>query len=65
MQLKKKEIKEAIYKIFKITIRNIRIMIVKGKIKKYKGRIGYRHNWKKAYITLNKGQNLNLSDITE
>ncbi|MFI4847230.1 MAG: 50S ribosomal protein L23 [Candidatus Makana argininalis] len=59
----KKEIKYAIYKLFKIKVKNIRTLIMKGKTKFYKKRIGYRSNWKKAYITIKKNQKLNFKNI--
>lgn len=56
----KSEIKTAVSKLFGAKVNNVRTLIVKGKQKRHKQRI-YRHsNWKKAYITLKKGQKIDL-----
>jgi large subunit ribosomal protein L23 len=52
----KKEIKVAIEKLFKVKVKSVNIIIVKGKIKQ-KGR---RKNFKKAYIIIEKDQNINF-----
>ncbi|QTM69031.1 50S ribosomal protein L23 [Buchnera aphidicola (Hormaphis cornu)] len=55
------EIKMAIYKIFEVKVKKINTLIVKGKKKRLNnGRYSYRSDWKKAYVTLYKGQNLDL-----
>ncbi|QJC29129.1 50S ribosomal protein L23 [Enterobacteriaceae endosymbiont of Plateumaris rustica] len=57
----KKDIKIAIQKIFNVKIKNINTLIVKGKTKKNKKHIYHRSNWKKAYISLEKGQNIDFN----
>ncbi|MGK2896882.1 MAG: 50S ribosomal protein L23 [Candidatus Makana argininalis] len=59
----KKEIKYAIYKLFKIKVKNIRTLIVKGKTKFYNKKKGCRSNWKKAYISINKNHKLNFKNL--
>ncbi|MFI4819118.1 MAG: 50S ribosomal protein L23 [Enterobacterales bacterium] len=59
----KKEIKYAIYKLFKIKVKKIRTLIIKGKTKFYKKRISRKSNWKKAYITLKKNLKIDFKDI--
>ncbi|MFI4846961.1 MAG: 50S ribosomal protein L23 [Candidatus Makana argininalis] len=59
----KKEIKYAIYKLFNVKVKKIRTLIIKGKTKFYKKKIGYRSNWKKAYITVEKNFKLNFKNI--
>ncbi|WMY97279.1 MAG: 50S ribosomal protein L23 [Arsenophonus sp.] len=61
----KQEIRDAIKKIFKIEVQNINTVQIKGKIKKNKNIIGRKKNWKKAYITLKKGQSLDIINTTE
>ncbi|AIN47250.1 50S ribosomal protein L23 [Candidatus Palibaumannia cicadellinicola] len=56
----KAEIKHAIYKLFEAKVKKIRTIVVKGKIKRHGRRIGFRSNWKKAYITLKDKQDLDL-----
>jgi len=57
---KKIEIKFAIEKIFKVEVKSINTMIVKGKKKRKGNKISCHKNWKKAYITIKKGQNMDL-----
>ncbi|QJC28237.1 50S ribosomal protein L23 [Enterobacteriaceae endosymbiont of Plateumaris braccata] len=57
----KKDIKTAIQKIFNIKVKNINTLIVKGKTKKNKNYKYHRNNWKKAYISLQKGQNIDFN----
>ena len=57
----KKEIKQAIEKLFKVKIKNIKTIKIKGKNKIFKGTKGKRSDYKKAIICLNKGENLDYS----
>ena len=57
----KKEIKQAIEKLFKVKIKNIKTIKIKGKNKIIKGTKGKRSDYKKAIICLNKGENLDYS----
>lgn len=54
----KTEIKAAVYKLLKVEVDNVHTLIVKGKTKCHKQYIGYRSDWKKAYITLKEGQDI-------
>ncbi len=57
----KKEIKQAIEKLFKVKIKKIKTIKIKGKSKIFKGTKGKRSDYKKAIICLNKGENLDYS----
>ena len=57
----KKEIKQAIEKLFKVKVKNIKTIKIKGKSKIFKGTKGRRSDYKKAIICLNKGENLDYS----
>ncbi len=57
----KKEIKQAIEKLFKVKIKTIKTIKIKGKNKIFKGTKGRRADYKKAIICLNKGENLDYS----
>ena len=57
----KKEIKEAIEKLFKVKVREIKTLKIKGKNKVFKGTKGRRSDYKKAIICLNKGESLDYS----
>ncbi|VFP87624.1 50S ribosomal protein L23 [Candidatus Erwinia haradaeae] len=56
----KLEIKSAIQKIFSVEVECVNTLLVKGKSKRHKQRIGHRKNWKKAYVTIKSGQNIAL-----
>lgn len=55
MSSNKVEIKKAIERAFKVKVRDIRTMIVAGKIKRSGRNFGKRSNVKKAYVTLADG----------
>ena len=57
----KKEIKQAIEKLFKVKIKKIKTIKIKGKTKTFKGTKGRRSDYKKAIICLDKGENLDYS----
>ena len=53
---KKRQIKEAVEKIFDVQVEKVRTANFKGKIKRQGRNRGRRPSWKKAYITLKAGQ---------
>ena len=57
----KDQIKQAVEKNYKVQVVGVNSLIHKGKQKKYRNRIGYRSNRKKAIVTLAQGQSLDLS----
>ena len=52
----KAEVKNAIEKLFKVTVEDVKILNVKGKTKAFKGKPGKRPDWKKAYVRVQSGQ---------
>ena len=50
------EIKQAVEKIFKVKVTDVHIMLVRGKVKRYKNLLGKRSDWKKAVVTLKPGE---------
>ena len=52
----KKEIKDAVEKMFEVTVESVRVVNVKGKSKSFKLRTGKRNDWKKAYVRVQEGQ---------
>lgn len=61
----KKEIKTAVEKLFEVKVTAVNTLINKGKVKRHGQRIGRRSDWKKAYVTLAEGQNLDLASGNE
>ena len=57
----KDEVKKAIEKIFKVKVKSVNTINVKGKKKVFKGTKGKRSDYKKAVITLIKGETLDYS----
>lgn len=57
------EIKNAVQNLFKVKVDKVNTLINKGKIKRYSNKLGRRKNWKKAYVTLKKGQNLDFLNL--
>ena len=57
----KEQIKQAVEKHYSVQVLAINTLIQKGKQKKYRNRIGYRSDRKKAIVTLAEGQSLDLS----
>ena len=55
------EIKSAIEKIFKVKVTKVNTSILRGKIKSFKGSVGYRKDLKKAIVTLAEGYTIDSS----
>lgn len=54
------EIKTAIEKLFQVYVEKVNTILVKGKKKRKKNKIIKSSNWKKAYVILRSGQDLNF-----
>ena len=55
------EIKAAIEKIFKVKVTKVNTSILRGKVKSFKGSVGYRKDTKKAIVTLAEGNTIDSS----
>jgi large subunit ribosomal protein L23 len=55
------EIKAAVELLFKVEVKSVNVMNVKGKTKRFGRSVGRRDNVRKAYVMLKPGQELNLS----
>ncbi len=58
----KPEVKAAVELLFKVSVESVQITNVKGKHKKFGRYMGSRKNWKKAYVCLRPGQEINFVD---
>ncbi len=56
----KTEIKQAVEKMFDVKVESVTTMNVKGKSKRTGRIMGKRSDWKKAYVTLVEGADLNF-----
>jgi large subunit ribosomal protein L23 len=57
----KPEIKAAIELMFKVQVDRVQVLNVKGKEKRFGRFMGRRRDWKKAYICLKPGQEINFA----
>ncbi len=58
----KPEIKAAVELLFKVDVKSVQVSNVKGKVKRFRGAVGRRKGWKKAYVCLKAGQEINFVD---
>ena len=52
----KVEIRRAVEKVFNVRVVDVRTMQMKGKVKRFGRTMGRRRHWKKAVVTLAKGE---------
>lgn len=57
----KPKIKEAVEALFGVKVKAVNTLVAKGKTKRFRGRPGRRKDVKKAYVTLEEG---NMIDVT-
>ncbi len=56
----KSEIKRAVEALFDVTVQRVRVVNVRGKIKRFGRTPGKRKNWKKAYVRLAEGDDIDF-----
>ncbi|HLD84775.1 MAG TPA: 50S ribosomal protein L23 [Coxiellaceae bacterium] len=62
MDATKSMIKNAIEQLFSVRVRDVNVLRVKGAIARKLGRVvGQKSSWKKAYVVLEAGQEINLA----
>ena len=57
----KQEIKTSVEKLFSVKVKAVNTILLKGKVKRFKGVLGRRSNTKKAIVTLAPGDTIDLS----
>ena len=57
----KLEIKTAVQALFDVKVENVRVLNVKGKTRRTRFGIGKRSDWKKAYVRLEQGQDIDFA----
>lgn len=55
------EIRTAVEQLFNVKVRNVRVCNVKGKQVRFGRRLGRRSDWKKAYVTLDGDQQIDIA----
>lgn len=58
----KPEIKAAVELLFKVQVESVQVATVKGKQKRFGRSMGRRKNWKKAFVCLKPGQEINFAE---
>jgi large subunit ribosomal protein L23 len=57
----KLEIKTAVQSLFNTKVESVRVLNVKGKTKRTRYGVGIRSDWKKAYVRLEQGQEIDFA----
>ena len=58
----KLEIKKAVEQLFEVGVQSVRTVVVKGKTKRTRHGMGKRSDWKKAYVSLEQGQEIDFAE---
>jgi large subunit ribosomal protein L23 len=61
MESTKEEIASAVEELFKVKVTKVNTLIQKGKTKRFRGRPGRRSDIKKAIVTLQEGQSIDIT----
>ncbi|MEH6580906.1 MAG: 50S ribosomal protein L23 [Halioglobus sp.] len=57
----KAEVKKSVEQLFKVNVTAVRTLKVKGKVKRNKFGMSARPTWKKAYVRLEQGQDIDFA----
>ena len=57
----KQEVRQAVEKMFEVKVADVQIVNVRGKQKRFGNMLGWRSDWKKAYVRLAPGSEINLA----
>ncbi len=57
----KPQIKEAVEALFSVKVKAVNTVVTKGKVKRFRGTLGTRKDVKKAYVTLEEGNSVDVS----
>src|SRR5207253_8243108 len=57
----KREVKAAVEELFSVKVKAVNTIRVQGKLKRFRGRIGRRSDYKKAVVTLGEGQRIDVT----
>jgi large subunit ribosomal protein L23 len=60
---KKEDIKNAVEQMFQVKVATVRTVNVNGKQKRFGRTMGKRKDWKKAYVRLEQGHDIDLSGM--
>lgn len=57
----KPAIKAAVEKLFNVKVKSVNTLVRKGKVKRFRGIKGRQSDWKKAIVTLEEGQSIDVT----
>ena len=57
----KPQIKEAVERLFDVKVKSVNTLVTKGKVKMFRGTRGQRSDVKKAVVTLEAGQSIDIT----
>ncbi|MFA5038887.1 MAG: 50S ribosomal protein L23 [Candidatus Omnitrophota bacterium] len=57
----KVDIKNAVEKIYKVKVRDVNTVVVRGKMKRIRMQLGKQPDWKKAYVRLAENQKIEIA----
>jgi large subunit ribosomal protein L23 len=60
----KDEIRQAVEKSFDVKVKSVQVTNVRGKVKRFGRNPGSRSNWKKAYVCLQEGHDIDFLGMT-
>ena len=61
LEASKPEIKSAVEELFKVKVKAVNTLRQKGKVKRFRGKLGKRNDAKKAYVTLEEGHRIDVT----
>lgn len=61
MDATKPEIRKAVEGLFGVKVTAVNTLVQKGKMKRFRGRVGFRSDVKKAIVTLAEGQSIDVT----
>lgn len=56
----KDEIRQAVEKLFEVKVKSVQVTNVRGKVKRFGRTPGMRSSWKKAYVCLHEGHDIDF-----
>ena len=59
----KSEVKAAVESVFEVSVEDVRVVNVKGKTKRTRTGMGRRNDWKKAYVRIAAGQQIDFTAV--
>jgi large subunit ribosomal protein L23 len=59
----KAEIKKSVEQLFKVKVENVSTLRVKGKVKRNRYGFSTKPTWKKAYVRLEQGQDIDFASV--